>query len=82
MTSNQRIDSAAKMVINVLEGKISEETHPHVFADDLLYLNVRILEEQRADWLFERLGATDYTAERRELVAAHLSPKGQARAAL
>ena len=68
------------MVDGVLEGRITLESDPVVFSDDLLYFNVRILESQEGDWLFGRLAETRFATQHRRLVADHLSPGGQGRA--
>ncbi len=78
--SPERLASARQMVEAVLDGRITEETNPAVFADDLLYFNVRILETQEGEWLFTRLGESRWPQAHRRLVADHLSPGGQGRA--
>jgi hypothetical protein len=78
--SAERLACARQMVDGVLEGRITQESDPAVFSDDLLYFNVRILESQEGDWLFARLAETRFAAQHRRLVADHLSPGGQGRA--
>ncbi|MCP4499570.1 MAG: hypothetical protein GY822_06340 [Deltaproteobacteria bacterium] len=46
---------AQTLVLDVLQGKKSEATHPQLFDDDVFYLNVRYLERENLPWLLERV---------------------------
>tara|TARA_Y100001934_G_C11827743_1_gene529111 strand:- start:68 stop:313 length:246 start_codon:yes stop_codon:yes gene_type:complete len=74
--SDDFMQDAKTLVVEVLEGKVRPESHPAVFEDDLLYMRVRFLETEAKDWLFTELKNDRYMREYRDEVIACLSPDG------
>jgi len=70
------MQSAKTLVVEVLEGKVTPESHPAVFDDDVLYMRVRFLETEAKDWLFAELKNDRYMPAYREEITACLSPDG------
>ena len=75
--SGERLAQAREMIDGVLQGKITAQTHPAVFQDDLLYLNVRLVEQGDWPWLQGRLGDKGVPRERRLEIVSNLSPAGR-----
>ena len=74
--SEDFMQDAKTLVVEVLEGKVNPESHPGVFDDDVLYMRVRFLETEAQDWLFAELKNDRYMPAHREEIIACLSPDG------
>ena len=74
--SEDFMQDAKTLVVEVLEGKVNPESHPGVFDDDVLYMRVRFLETEAQDWLFAELKNDRYMQAYRDEVIACLSPDG------
>jgi|GEM_PF-1891870 len=70
MTSTQ---DAQALVLDVLKGVVTEDSHPHVFDDDLLYFGVRNLEANDMAWLKTQLTDDGFDKDARMQVAAMLA---------
>lgn len=50
-----RVGAARDLVEDVLAGKVTRDTHPWVWEDDLLLFNVALLQRHDRDWLVDTL---------------------------
>jgi hypothetical protein len=75
MAENSDTSGAKDTVMQVLTGKLSPETHPAIFADDLLYLKIGFLENTTPGWLIEALSNTTHPIENRKHCIVCLSPE-------
>ena len=70
-----RLTTARDMIIKVLEGIITYRSDRHVFDDDLLYFNVRIIEEFDLKWLHSQLARPEYDEQARQEVIINMAKK-------
>jgi hypothetical protein len=68
-----RIAAGRELVLRVLRGEITEETHRALFDEDVVWFQVRILERHDLPWLLAQLQNTAFDRTCRELVLANLS---------
>jgi hypothetical protein len=65
----ERLQAARELVDNVIAGRVTPDSDPAVFNDDLLYMAVGMLEQLDQAWLYERFDDDDAAAERLTHVA-------------
>jgi hypothetical protein len=70
-----RLKIAREMIIKVLEKKVTYRSHPHVFDDDLLYFNVRIMEKFDPKWLQSQLARPEYDERARKEVLINMAKR-------
>lgn len=68
-----RSAAARKMVEEILQGRISPKTHPRLFDDDVVYINVGILEQLEPDWLLQELANSKHALQQRQEIARNMS---------
>jgi hypothetical protein len=61
------------LVEQLLAGEITEESAPHIFEDDLLYLQVAALEKSDGEWLLARVMDRAVPLERRLTLVRQMS---------
>jgi hypothetical protein len=57
--SDQRIAQAKHLVLSVLAGKITPESDPSTFEEDIVYICVQIAETHAPEWLLQAIAETD-----------------------
>jgi hypothetical protein len=55
-----RLQHARELVLDVLSGAISEESHPDLFDDDVVLFSVRLVEKRDPAWLRAQLANGAY----------------------
>jgi len=70
-----RLMIARDMIIKVLEATTTYKSDQHIFDDDLLYFNVRIIEEFDFKWLQSQLARPEYDEQARQEVLINMAIK-------
>jgi hypothetical protein len=70
-----RLEIAREMIIKVLKGDITYETDRMVFDEDLLYLNVRLLEQHDFEWLQLELAKPEHNEQAKREVTINMAKK-------
>ena len=70
-----RLMIARDMIMKVLEGTITYRSHRYVFDEDLLYFNVRIIQEFDLEWLQAQLERPEYDEQAKQEVLINMAKK-------
>jgi hypothetical protein len=55
-----RLQQAREVVQQVLSGGVTQESHPHLFDDDVVLFSVRLVETRDPAWLRDQLANSAY----------------------
>lgn len=70
-----RLEIAREMTTQVLKGDITYKTDHMIFDEDLLYFNVRLLEQHDPVWLQSQMAKPEYNEQSKQEVAINISNK-------
>jgi hypothetical protein len=73
MVNLLRLEAAKRTVDRVLAEEITPERDPAAFADDAIYIDIAIVEQNDVAWLLDRLADTGVALTAKELVVQQMS---------